>query len=317
MLPWMRAAAFILLLPLSLAMAAGDLDRRSVHGLLIFQHPEGLEPLAADLARQVQDTVRAMSAELGPRASGPVNVLMAADRDSLERAAPVSVRMPAWAAGMALPRQGVILLRVGGGRPIEDIRQTFLHEYAHLGLHRAASGARLPRWFQEGYAMLRAGQWNFQRSASLARGVLSGRLYSLEALTERFVGEGDDVELAYAQSIDFLGFLLARNGPNAFAETLARLGRGEPFLSALEEAYDRPLLALEEEWRADLASRFRWFTVLAGTSALWIAASLIFLLAYLRRRRARRLAMDAMEDDPDWVEPPPPDNSSGPPPLLH
>ncbi len=319
MLPRMRAARFLLLLflPLPAALAAGDeLPRRTVHGALVFHHTEGMEALAADLAAAVQDTVRDMSVELGEAARGPVSVFLAADRAALERAAPVPIRMPPWAAGMALPRQGVILLFVGGGRPIDEMQKTFLHEYAHVGLHRAAPGARLPRWFQEGYAMYRAGEWNFQRSAALGRGVLSGRLYSLEALTERFPGEGDDVELAYAQSIDFVGFLLSRYGAPAFASALLRLARGEPFLSGLEEAYDKPLLVLEDEWRADLKSRFTWFSVLATTSVVWIAGSLLFVLAYLRRRRARRRAMEAMEDDLEWGEPPP-DGSPGPPPLLH
>lgn len=317
MLPEMQAVHLLLFLLLPAVVTAGDeLPRRSVHGALVFQHTEGLDALAADLAGAVQDTVRDMSVELGEAARGPVRVLLATERAALERAAPVPIRMPAWAAGMALPRQGVVLLFVGGGRPLDEVRKTFLHEYAHVGLHRAAPGARLPRWFQEGYAMYRAGEWNFQRSATLGRGVLSGRLYSLEALTERFPGEGDDVELAYAQSIDFVGFLLSRHGAPAFADALSRLARGEAFLSALEEAYDKPLAVLEDEWRADLKSRFTWFSVLATTSVVWIAASLIFVLAYLRRRRARRRAMEAMEDDPGWIEPPP-DGPPGPPPLLH
>lgn len=305
------------LLQSTVPVTSGELPRRTTHGMFVFHHADGLEALAADLAMAVRDTVRDMGAELGEAARGPVSVFLATDRAVLERAAPVPIRMPPWAAGMALPRQGVILLFAGGGRPIDEMRKTFLHEYAHVGLYRAAPGARLPRWFQEGYAMYRAGEWNFQRSAALGRGVLSGRLFSLEALTERFPGEGDDVELAYAQSIDFVGFLLSRHGAPAFANALSRLGRAEAFLAALEEAYDRPLVVLEDEWRADLKSRFTWFGVLATTSVVWIAASLIFVLAYLRRRRARRRAMEAMEDDPDWMEPPPPDGSPGPPPLLH
>jgi len=236
-------------------------------------------------------------------------VYICAGLAGMRRAAPGDANGPPWAAGMAFERHDLILLRVDGRRGREgNLRRVFHHELAHLALGQAVGHRRVPRWFHEGFAIYQSGEWSFGRVTALGSGVLSGRLFSLQALTESFPTAPPDVELAYAQSIDFVAFLLDRYGRQRFHRLIEFLGRGWSFVNAVEEACDEGIFHIEAEWHADLKMRFTWLPVLTGTATLWFLAALVLMAAWLRKRRARTLALRMMEDfdmGEDDLPPPP------------
>jgi MYXO-CTERM domain-containing protein len=160
------------------------------------------------------------------------------------------------------------------------------------------SHRELPRWFKEGFAIYQSGEWSFGRTRALAGGVLSGRLLSLEAIHDQFPTSIYDIELAYAQSIDFVSFLLGEYGPAKFHRLVGLLRRGWSFFLAVEEAYDDGLANIEEAWHRDLKMRFTWIPVVTGTATLWFLATLVFLAAFLKRRRRKIEALEEMDDDP-------------------
>jgi hypothetical protein len=264
---------------------------RSSH--FIFHHPEGQEILAEDLAA-VADQLRAkVLDDLGT--SGPDNtrVYLASTQSELQRLAPEGARIPAWAAGVAFPRLNKILLRSTSPK----LEQVFHHEWAHLALDHAVDFRKLPRWFKEGFAIYQSGEWSFGRFQALASGVISGRLFSLEAINDQFPTSVWDVELAYAQSIDFVSFLLGEYGQDSFHKLIDLLARDWPFFLAIEEAYDDGLSSIEEAWHSDLKMRFTWIPLVTGTATLWFLATLIFVLAYIKKRRRKLAALERLEDE--------------------
>ena len=77
---------------------------------------------------------------------------------------------PRWGAALAFPGSRTILLRADAGDPSRTLR----HELAHLVLHERVR-TRVPRWFDEGYAALAAGEWDrvcgaLELNLSVARG---------------------------------------------------------------------------------------------------------------------------------------------------
>ena len=145
--------------------------------------------------------------------------------------------------------------------------------------------------------MYQAGEWSLDRSRTLSSGVASKRIFSLEALTDSFPDKVSDVELAYAQSVDFVGFLLGEFGPDPFHRFVELLADDWPFFVALEEAYDTGIQVLEDRWRQDLKMRFSWIPLITGTATFWFLATLVFVLAYLKKRRSRRMAFERLDDD--------------------
>lgn len=274
----------------------------------------GQDRLARDLAQVAEGYRRKVLADLGSAGPALIRVYVCDAILCMKRMAPKGARVPSWAAGMAFGHHDLILLRSnsqGGGEQTLD--QVFLHELAHLVLIQAVDHHPVPRWFHEGFAIHQSGEWSMGRVTALGSGVLSGRLFSLQSLTESFPDSPPDVQLAYAQSIDFIGYLLNQHGRAAFHRLIDYLGRGWSFIAAVEEAYDQSIFRIEADWHADLKLRFTWLPVLTGTATLWFLATLILVAAWIRKRRTRALAFEMMEDAPDPDdEPPPPLSSTSP-----
>ena len=64
-----------------------------------------------------------------------------------------------------------------------ELPQILRHELAHIALHRYIESARLPRWFNEGYAMWSAGQFDGSAGWKLRLGFVTRRAPPLDSLT--------------------------------------------------------------------------------------------------------------------------------------
>jgi hypothetical protein len=172
---------------------------------------------------------------------------------------------------------------------------------SHLLLHRAAGGQPLPRWFKEGFAMLQAREWSFERARSLSAAALSNRLLHLDDLETRFPERRGEITLAYAQASAIVGHLL-RTDSGAFVQMLRSIRRGQAFREALEEAYGASVGELEAEWQDALNTDYALIPLLTGGSAMWVFASMIFLLGYARRRRLDRRTLARWEAEESAAE---------------
>ena len=98
---------------------------------------------------------------------GPVRIFLPPDIATLDSL--TGGRAPEWGAGIATPAEGVIILpplsaqRASIGELVPILR----HEVAHIGLYRYLEPARVPRWFQEGYATWAAGEWDRESAWTL------------------------------------------------------------------------------------------------------------------------------------------------------
>lgn len=302
------------LLGASAAFVPPEGFERSTTTHFSFSYPPGLAPVAADLMAQAPRARQKIYADLGVPSPDQIEVFVCDGLACMEQVAPGKARIPPWAAGMAFGRHDRILIRADGRTARgQGLDQVFLHELAHLALNQAVGHQSVPRWFHEGFAIYQSGEWSMGRVTALGAGVLSGRLFSLEALTDSFPDSPPDVELAYAQSIDFVAYLLGTYGRASFHRLIALLGRGWSFVNAVEEAYEQGIFRIEADWHADLKLRFTWLPVITGATSLWVVATLVLVAAWLRKRRARRLGLARMSSDSD--APDDPDNAP-PPPLT-
>ncbi len=91
--------------------------------------------------------------------------------------------------------------------------------------------------------------------------------------------------------------MLGEYGQGPFGRLIGLLGQGWSFTSALEEAYDSSLAEIEDKWRQDLKLRYTWIPLITGAATFWFLASLLFILAYLKKRRRKREGFERMDDD--------------------
>jgi hypothetical protein len=208
-------------------------------------------------------------------------------------------RVPSWSAGAAFPDRGMILIRADGGNPAQILR----HELAHLALHRVAT-ARLPLWFDEGYALLASGEFSRADAFSLNFRVALHRgprsLDEVNAALRGSEGRAQDGYLLAATAVEFV-FREHRGGDPAALMSL--LASAEPFDSAVARTTGLDPGRFEAAWLSDLRQRYSLLAWLLQ-GGIWVATGGLVVYAYMVRRRRdgpRRARLDE-----GWVVEPTP-----------
>jgi hypothetical protein len=238
------------------------------------------------------DQAEAIRAELRARLGQPVlrgRVVVHVARTPGEMAglAPEGAPFPRYAAGVAYPQLGLVLLTIAPVQPNSqhDVGEVFKHELAHLALNDAVLGKTVPRWFNEGFAVFASDESAVVRWQTLWTATLSDTLLPLESLERNFPADDVTASVAYAEAVDVVRFLVRREEQQRFAGLIGRVRAGQTFERALNDSYGTDLSNLEFEWREDVARRYTFWPVFFSGSMVWAAAIALFVWAWRRRRR--------------------------------
>ena len=232
---------------------------------------------------------------LGRRDPLPMRLMLVPDEAAFGRIS--RGRVPDWGVGIALPAARTIVVRADAPDPMAALR----HELAHLALHGALAGrVRVPLWFDEGYAVVAAGEWNrfeaLQLNLAVARGRV-GDLRTLDASLRRGPGEA---ETAYALAGAAVLHLARLHPAGTLDALVGRLTAGEDFSAAVLASTGHTLDRFDTAWRRDLRTRYGlivWLVAGGGWAGLGLVV--IGLAAWRRRRdRPRRAALDT-----GWIIP--------------
>ncbi|MEM7048540.1 MAG: hypothetical protein AAF604_02725 [Acidobacteriota bacterium] len=236
----------------------------------------------------------------------PIPVILAPE-DS-----PQARMVRSWVAGYALGDQGPIVLfpTRSPTYPESSLEELLHHEVAHILIARSAAGHEVPRWFNEGVAMVAGGAWNLGDSSRFSLDVMRRGETPLHVVDRLFQGGGGAASRAYAISGAFVQGLRDRHGPWVSGDILQRVGQGVEFEAAFREVIGRDLATEEEAfWRRQTLWR-RWLPFLSSGTALWLGVTLLALWAF-KRRRDRDAALAAewerhergiwREDPPEWI----------------
>lgn len=288
-------------------------------GAVHWTFPRAAQSEVQALRRSLRELWPAFGTQLGAYLEPALDIRVAVNPEDMQRMAPHGRTLPAYATGVAFPADGIILLAMTAPdswvRP--DMERLLIHELSHVALHRAVKGHDVPRWFTEGLAIVHSGEHSLARVRTLWAATLQGELLPLRLLASSFGVHHGEVDLAYAQSADLVGFLLEGERSNAQLHALTtRVAAGEAFGEAFAAAYGLPLSEFEHNWRLQLAQRFgRWPSILSGLSAVWGIAALLLVAGYVRVRRRQRRTLQrwAIEEAPSLpaaeaqlgVQPPP------------
>ncbi|WP_437276918.1 hypothetical protein WME90_37555 [Sorangium sp. So ce375] len=219
--------------------------------------------------------------------AAPVKVRIADVPAELDDLVPGGLAGPATAVSFGALRLAVLSASPRLGVETPDLEGAFRHALAHLALDEATGGAVVPRWFHEGFAAHAAGDRVARRAQALSVAALRGRLLPLDELEASSPGAEEAAgSLAYAQAADVVRFLVDGERRQGFARALAHVRAGVPLEAALRAAYASTGRELELAWRADVARRYGFVPVLAGS--LLVLGLLISGGLAVRRRRAKR-----------------------------
>jgi hypothetical protein len=271
-------------------------------------------PEQQTLARRVADfvpTVRLPA--LPPDALHGERIRIVLAPDPARFAALTGGRVPDWGAGVAFPAQGLVVIPTdrAAAPGIPSLLQIVTHELAHVALHRYLEPARIPRWFNEGYAVWAAGQFDLEAAWRLRAAFLTGRAPPLDSLILGWPERAGDARIAYLLSASAVRYLHASGGDFAMQRFLERWREGRTMEEALLETYGLTLHQFERHWARHVRGRYGWLVLLAQAGVVWSILTLLAVLLVLRRRRRDRDRLERLRatEIPDapafWIEPPP------------
>lgn len=282
-----RAAIFIPFLLSALLPAAAQVPE------LIVEAPPALAAVAARIRgldpKHLEDASRLAGLF---RAGPPIRVILAPEGSQLARS------VPSWVSGFADPNAGVVVLMPARAPSFPDssLEDLLRHEVAHVLIGRAAGGRPVPRWFQEGLAMIAGLSWGLDERSRLTLALLADNRISLAELDRRFSGDERTVQRAYTVSGAFVRDLVQSHGPRVTGEILSGIAEGLPFEEAFRRAAGTPLDAVESSFWDRQTFWYRWVPLLTSSVFLWILITLLALWA-IRRRRARDAAQRRLWDE--------------------
>jgi len=276
----------------ALSCPAASLEQIAIDHFVFWYAPQD-RTAARFLSRRADAIADELSQLIGFTLRQKVLVVLARRHEDFQRFAPDAPAPPSWAVGAAYPERNTILLFL---KRRADLEKTFRHEVHHILLDQAFQGStRVPRWLDEGLALLQADEWSLQRLATMTQAVLSKKIIPMEELTTAFPDDPERADIAYCQSFYFISFLKAQFGDDAFKKFLHAYSGHRDFPAALRSAYGCPWEELQSRWLDYMKLRFSWIPIITSTSTVWFIATVVFLAGYIRKRRQSRLRLQAWQ----------------------
>lgn len=208
--------------------------------------------------------------------------------------------IPEWGAGFAIPRERRIILPALGARnrDLPSLTRTLRHEFAHVALNDALAPARIPRWFDEGYARWAAGEWNETAAWRLRLAFALDRAPSLDSLALSWPAGSVEADVAYLLATSAVGYLVEQGGEPGLAAFLERWRDSGSIETALRRTYGRTLGQFEHDWQRVARSRYGWAAALSHATVFWAFAALLLIALYVIRRRQNAERRAALTDPP-------------------
>jgi hypothetical protein len=220
-----------------------------------------------------------------------VRVILA--RDDAQFDSIVGGRVPEWGAAVAMPATNSIVVRASDG--LVTLQQRLRHELAHLALREAVPRG-VPRWFDEGYAVVAAQEWDAGNVLRVNWAVLRGVRPTLGDVDRALQRPSPSGAIgAYAYAATAVRLVQRLGGDAGLRPILEGIRATGSFDRALRSTHQLTIGQFEERWHRDLRARYGWLALVSSATAFWLFAALVLAALWSRSRlryEERRAALD-------------------------
>ena len=301
--PWMKVRALPWLLLLALLstswLSAQEMAESALSPPeLVFEGPDDMAVLLDELRGFDRWSLVPAMELLGLDEPGPPIRVIVAREGSIE-----ARRAPSWVMAYAVGNAGwvVLLPQRIPAYPDGNLEQVLRHEIAHVLVARAAGRYGVPRWLNEGLAIVAAREWRFEDRGRLVLEAFRRRKASMADVELEFSRGSVSSARAYAVSVAFVRYLMDEHGSHMPARILDHVAEGKRFRTAFREATGYSLKDVEADFWADFDFWNRWVPFLTSSAALWMLVTALALLAF-RRRRERDEALRQKWEEEELAE---------------
>lgn len=242
-------------------------------------------------AAQARDTFPGLA-----RPTRPVRIAIAPDAARFRSW--IGAAVPEWGAAVAFLHEHLVVMQGGwAGSDAGDPLVVLRHELAHLALHEAM-GDLPPRWFDEGYASVAAGEWGREQAFEAALSLVWRGLPSMDSLDAGFHRGGAEAGWHYALAHRVVAELVTIDGDRGMANFFAYWRESGAMEPALRRAFGMTAQGFDDHWHRQTRRRYGALALVTNVS---LGVGVIFvvlgplMLARRRRDRARLEALRAHE----------------------
>jgi hypothetical protein len=246
------------------------------------------DPRDEVLARSVAAAATARDTFPGlPRPQMEITIAIARDADHMRELSGPGT--PEWGIAVAIPSlRRIVIQGRGASSSAGDPLVTLRHELAHMVLFEFL-GDLPPRWFNEGYAMYAAGEWERGDILATQIALVWRGVPTLAGIDSAFHGGATQAQYAYSlahRAVADLAALDPQRGLSLFFREWRDRGSLD---SAIRYSYGITLGGFEALWRSRMRRRYGAMSLLADlTLAVGILLAVVAPLYLQRRRRDRR-----------------------------
>jgi Peptidase MA superfamily len=266
-----------------------DYVTEQVEDWLTVHYPKGTEVRLRETLNELPAFRRALAARLRQPILEKVELRVTRHASDMTSMVPTSIPPPAYAEAVAYSSLHLVLVALTAPITFEgvNVREALTHELSHVALYDATLGKPGPTWFNEGLAIHVSGEKAMARATTLGQAVATRSLIPLDKLDRNFPSDNSEVSVAYAQAGDFVRYMFRQGDEERFASLIARVRNGQPFRTAMTDAYGYDLRVLETQWREGLEKKFSYMPLLSISSALLGVVGAVSLLLAWRKKRLR------------------------------
>jgi hypothetical protein len=255
--------------------------------------PEGQEGRRERVARAVREEWPQVAARLKPSEAEPITIHLEKNLEDFFDRRQRPYRSRHWVGGLAIPSERIILLEVGDS----TWRETLVHELIHLAQHSVVGDNHIPRWYNEGVAIIVSGVFGIEETEQLLKGAGTSALLPFSRLDRGVPSGTTSAQIAYAQSYRAVADLEREFGRDFHHELLSRIGDGVSFRAAFFDVTGVQFSEWEDEWMAQWESPFAFFRGV-NQDFIWAIAALFGAVALVITRWRHVRERREMDDYP-------------------
>ena len=264
-------------------------------GLFQVRYADADKTLAGETLGILQEALAEFARDL-PAGEAGIDVTICHSYQEFRQAA--GTYGTAHVGGIAKSHAGVIVVKAPKLLPDgSDYRGMLRHELIHVLLARNTNEANVPRWFDEGVAMVVSREMRWESGMRIARMYVRRQLIPYPEMNLAFAPLGDEALFgdAYAQALSMTQYIKGQIGEARFWELVHAL-RGQSFERALRAFAGFTPATLYDAWRGSLWKVAVITSIVSGFSAFQLMAVLL-LVAYWRKWRQGQVILQQWEEE--------------------